>query len=437
MCVQIFVWSIKTGRLLDMLAAHEGPVVGLSFSPNRPVLMSASWDKTMKVWDVFSSNKASIETLDHNHEVLALAYRPDGKQVAASTLEGNINFWDPQEGEHMGIIEGRRDMYRGRFHSDRRIATPFSVEAHFTTLVYGSDGAHILAGGMSKNICIYDVAEKVLLRRIQISHNRSYDGVLDRLNSRFMTDAGPMSLLDDYNSSDEDDGIVHSVAGAESVSGLPGTAQRGKKPIAQCRCISLSPSGRDFAVAATEGLLVFSLDDRLVFDPTDLTEEITPDAVERALLSGAVLKAILIALRLRDRDLIEKCLFSTPSSTIPIIAKSLPDACMAEIFTILGNAMGLSPHLEFLMLWVKSICTSHGITLSKPTPSILAALKLLQKSLSQVHTDLGAMCESNIHMLSYLSAAAASTCSSRATQAAVCDPTLVESDGEETDIVMD
>lgn len=31
--MQIFVWSMKTGRLLDMLSGHEGPVYGLAFSP--------------------------------------------------------------------------------------------------------------------------------------------------------------------------------------------------------------------------------------------------------------------------------------------------------------------------------------------------------------------------------------------------------------------
>lgn len=31
---QIFVWSMKTGRLLDVLSGHEGPVHGLMFSPN-------------------------------------------------------------------------------------------------------------------------------------------------------------------------------------------------------------------------------------------------------------------------------------------------------------------------------------------------------------------------------------------------------------------
>lgn len=42
---QIFVWSLKTGRLLDVLAAHEGPVVAMQFCPAAPLLASASWDK--------------------------------------------------------------------------------------------------------------------------------------------------------------------------------------------------------------------------------------------------------------------------------------------------------------------------------------------------------------------------------------------------------
>ena len=40
-----------------------------------------------------------IEVLQHSHDVLAVAFRPDGKQLATATLDGQIHFWDPQEGE--------------------------------------------------------------------------------------------------------------------------------------------------------------------------------------------------------------------------------------------------------------------------------------------------------------------------------------------------
>ena len=40
-----------------------------------------------------------MEVLQHNHDVLAVAVRHDGKQLASSTLDGQIYFWDPLEGE--------------------------------------------------------------------------------------------------------------------------------------------------------------------------------------------------------------------------------------------------------------------------------------------------------------------------------------------------
>ncbi len=62
-------------------------------------------------------------------------------------------------------------------------------------------------------VCLYDVEDRVLLRRVQISSNRSLDGVLDQLNSKEMTDAGPAALLDDV-ASDEDELLPPTTAGA-------------------------------------------------------------------------------------------------------------------------------------------------------------------------------------------------------------------------------
>ncbi len=50
---QVYVWAVRTARLLDALAGHEGPVVALAFSPAQPLLASASWDRTVRTWDVF------------------------------------------------------------------------------------------------------------------------------------------------------------------------------------------------------------------------------------------------------------------------------------------------------------------------------------------------------------------------------------------------
>ena len=64
----------------------------------------------------------------------------------------------------------------------------------FSSLAYGADGSFLLAGGLSKYVCVYDTKEKVMLRRFQTTKNKSVDGVLDTLNSKNMTDAGPLQV---------------------------------------------------------------------------------------------------------------------------------------------------------------------------------------------------------------------------------------------------
>ena len=62
---QIFMWSLKTGQLLDVFAAHQGPPVALRFDPVRPRLASGSWDKTVRMWDVFKGGKTAVEAFEH------------------------------------------------------------------------------------------------------------------------------------------------------------------------------------------------------------------------------------------------------------------------------------------------------------------------------------------------------------------------------------
>jgi periodic tryptophan protein 2 len=52
---EIYLWSLTTGRLLEILAGHEGPVSALAFSPSptSSQLASVSWDKTLRVGVIF------------------------------------------------------------------------------------------------------------------------------------------------------------------------------------------------------------------------------------------------------------------------------------------------------------------------------------------------------------------------------------------------
>lgn len=56
------------------------------------ILASASWDQTVRVWDIFNK-KGIIDALGHGTEVLSVDFHPNSKDLVSSTLAGQIYFW--------------------------------------------------------------------------------------------------------------------------------------------------------------------------------------------------------------------------------------------------------------------------------------------------------------------------------------------------------
>lgn len=178
---QVYVWNLQTGKLLDVLTGHEGPIVDLSFQASGGLLASASWDGTIKLWDVFKTNTPS-ESLQHSTDVVCLAWRFDGKEVCTGTIGGLLSFWDAEDGRLKFEIDGRRDIAGGRKMNDRMTSNNNSASRYFTSICYSADGTCVLAGGNSKYVCIYEVSQQILLKKFQVTFNRSLDGVLDEVS---------------------------------------------------------------------------------------------------------------------------------------------------------------------------------------------------------------------------------------------------------------
>ena len=51
----------------QLLASHEGPISNVSFSPFQAILASSSWDKTLRLWDVFE-HKGNTDRLIHTSD---------------------------------------------------------------------------------------------------------------------------------------------------------------------------------------------------------------------------------------------------------------------------------------------------------------------------------------------------------------------------------
>ncbi len=102
---------------------------------------------------------------------------------------------------------------------DARAATNSTHNTAFTSVCYSADGACVLAGGNSKFVCIYEVAQRLLLKKFTLSHNQSFDGLVDRLNSKSDSAAGNIGLFDVEDAEQDEEDRRH------RVDTLPGVAK--------------------------------------------------------------------------------------------------------------------------------------------------------------------------------------------------------------------
>lgn len=380
---EIYMWSVQTGKLLDVLSGHTAPVAGLAFSPSGDQLASASWDRSVRLWSVFGRSRTS-EPITVSSEATALAFRPDGKEICAATLDGQLSFIDVAEGQISSVIEGRRDISGGRKAEDRTTAANNPSSKHFNSVTYTADGACVLAGGSSKYVVIYDRAEGVMVKKFQISENLSLDGTQEMLDSRNMTEAGAIDTIDTTgDASDLEDRLDHTLPGAQRGD----LSKRRYRRDARTNCVRFSATGRSWAAASTEGLLIYSLDESTSFDPFDLTLDLTPESILSTLESGEYLVALVMALRLNERPLIHRVYEAVPPGDIRLIARQLPGVYVERLLRFVAEHVESSPHIEFDLLWVSAMLTSHGRFLRERRGEMASVFRALQKGLMGFETS--------------------------------------------------
>ena len=374
---EIYMWSVQTGKLLDVLTGHTAPVSGLAFSPSGNQLASASWDRSVRLWSVFGRSH-STEPITVPSEATSLAFRPDGKELCVSTLDGQLTFIDSAEGQILSVIEGRRDISGGRKTDDRRTAANNASSKYFNSVTYTADGSCILAGGSSKYVVIYSRAEGVMVKKFQISENLSLDGTQELLDSRRLTEAGPLDSIDMAgDASDLEDRLDVTLPGAQKGD----LSRRRHRREARTNCVRFSASGRSWAAASTEGLLIYTLDDSSSFDPLDLTMDLTPESVIETLASGQHLLGLIMAVRLNEDPLIKRAYESVPPSDIQLVARQIPVLYVGKLLRFMAQHIETSPHIEFDLVWVGAMLTSHGKVIKESRGEMASVLRSLQKGL--------------------------------------------------------
>ncbi len=170
------VLDSSNDRLLHSLEGHTAIVTGVAFTPDGDRLLTASFDHTVKVWDL-NSGKETRTLTGHAGPVFAVAVSPGGGRAASVSRDRTARVWDLDTGKQLFSLPLPAEGQAVTFAGDDRLVT--GDEANWVTvwdlkdgkklggwaehkmgvraLAAAPDGRTIASGGADNNVMVYDV----------------------------------------------------------------------------------------------------------------------------------------------------------------------------------------------------------------------------------------------------------------------------------------
>jgi WD40 repeat protein len=143
------IWEVSTGRLLANLVGHTFGVTSAVFSPDGTKVVTASNDKTAKIWEV-ATGHLLINLEGHTFYINSAVFSPDGTKVVTASGDSTAKIWDASTGHLLANFKEHKDIV--------------------TSAVFNPDGTKVLTTSFDKTAKIWEVVTGHLLINLE-EHN--------------------------------------------------------------------------------------------------------------------------------------------------------------------------------------------------------------------------------------------------------------------------
>ncbi|UXE63078.1 MAG: WD40 repeat domain-containing protein [Woronichinia naegeliana WA131] len=183
----IKIWDLATGGKPRTLTGHHFPVSSVALSSDGKTLVSGSFDKTIKIWDLATGKELRTLT-GHQDAVLSIALSSDGKALVSGSYDKTIKIWDLATGGKPRTLTGHhfpvssvaltsdgKTLVSGSFDNTikvwdlatgKELRTLTGHQSTVSSVALSSDGKTLVSGSFDNTIKVWDLATGKELRTL-------------------------------------------------------------------------------------------------------------------------------------------------------------------------------------------------------------------------------------------------------------------------------